>query len=344
MLRSLGLALLAVAGVADSAYAQAVIATDGPLQNAVDVPRPYAIPLPPNANPRPQWEVGMRYWWSEGSNRFDLDSSRHAPDYYGSPTSTLTYDGVTGNSLEFFMSVRNETDTFFKGFIGGGWLSGGSLDDEDYFAGQVKFSDTYSRIDGEGTFYVTLDVGQDFDVGYSGNLVISPFVGFNYWQESMSAYGVRCNRDDVGGAYCGAPGTMVVGFGTEAINNKSMWSSLRLGTEITARLLDRVTFRGDAAFLPAAYLMNEDSHYLRPDLGRTPNIEDSGTGWGYQLEGELKIDVDDNWTVGAGVRYWYAETGGISDFVNINVESDLQDFKSERFGVFGNVSYRFSTF
>jgi len=29
------------------------------------------------------------------------------------------------------MSVRNETDTFFKGFFGGGWLNGGSLDDED---------------------------------------------------------------------------------------------------------------------------------------------------------------------------------------------------------------------
>ena len=61
-LRSLGLALLASAGMADAASAQAVIEKYGPLQNAVDVPLPYAIPLPPNANPRPQWEVGTRYW------------------------------------------------------------------------------------------------------------------------------------------------------------------------------------------------------------------------------------------------------------------------------------------
>lgn len=343
-LRSLGLALLASACMADAATAQAVVEKYGPLQNAVDVPRPYAIPLPPNANPRPQWEVGTRYWWSEGSTSFDIDSSRLDPTLYGSPTSTLTYDGVTGNSLEFFMSVRNETDTFFKGFIGGGWLGGGSLDDEDFFAGQVKFSDTYSEIDGEGSLYLTLDVGQDFDVGYSGNLVISPFVGFNYWQESIDAYGARCNRDDVGGAFCGPPGSTAVPFGTKVITNKSMWSSLRLGTEVTARLFDRVTFRGDAAILPAAYLLNDDSHYLRSDLGPTPNIEDSGTGWGYQLEGELKIDVDDNWTLGAGVRYWYAETGGISEFIESRTEVDLQDFTSERFGVFGNVSYRFSTF
>ena len=135
-LRSLSLAMLATAGIADAAYGQAITETYGPLQNAVDVPRPYAIPLPPNANPRPKWEVGTRYWWSEGSTRFDIESSRLDPILYGSPTSTLTYDGVTGNSLEFFMSVRNETDTFFKGFIGGGWLGGGTLDDEDFLPGR----------------------------------------------------------------------------------------------------------------------------------------------------------------------------------------------------------------
>jgi len=103
------------------------------------------------------------------------------------------------------MSVRNETDTFFKGFFGGGWLNGGSLDDEDFFAGQVKRSDTYSEIDGEGSLYLTLDIGQDFDVGYSGNLVISPFVGFNSWQESIDAYGARCTMGVVDRRQCGFP-------------------------------------------------------------------------------------------------------------------------------------------
>ncbi|MEM7191940.1 MAG: hypothetical protein AAF405_03565 [Pseudomonadota bacterium] len=344
MLRGLSLTLLALVSIAGTANAQAVIETQGPLQNPVDVPRPYAIPLPPNANPRPQWEVGMRYWWSEGSTRFDIDSSRHNPSFYGSPTSTLDYDGVTGNSLEFYFSTRNETQTFFKGFIGGGWLNGGSLDDEDYFAGQVKFSDTFSEIEGEDTFYFTIDLGHDFEVGHSGNLVVSPFVGFNFWQESISAFGVRCNKDDVGGAFCGPPGSTPISFGSEVINNESQWSSLRLGVEVTARLLDRLSFRGDAAIVPANYLDNDDSHFFRRDLGPTPNIKDSGSGWGYQLEGELKIDVTDNWALGAGVRYWYAETGGVSDFVHINTQSDLQDFTTERFGVFGNVSYRFSTF
>ena len=135
-----------------------------------------------------------------------------------------------------------------------------------------------------------------------------------------------------------------VPFSTKVIQNQPNWASLRLGGEFRLRLWDRLSLIADAAALPVAYVWNEDSHFLRKDLGSPPNIVDRGTGWGYQVEGELKIDVDDNWTLGAGVRYWYAETGGVVDWVHFNVESDLQDFKSERFGVFGNVSYRFSTF
>jgi hypothetical protein len=110
------------------------------------------------SNPEPQWELGLRYWYSEGSTRFDINSQRQDP-FLGNPTSTLTYDGIDANSLEFVFAVRNETRTFFKGFVGGGWLDNGSLDDEDFFAGQIKFSDTYSQLDGDGMVYGTMDVG-----------------------------------------------------------------------------------------------------------------------------------------------------------------------------------------
>jgi len=333
MLRGLCLVVLAMVGFAGGAHAQ-----------VVEVPRPYAIPLPPIANPEPQWELGMRYWWSEGSTRFDINSSRRSP-IYGDPTSTLTYDGINANSLEFVFSARNETRTFTKGFVGGGWLDGGSLDDEDFFAGQVKSSDTYSKLDGDGLVYGTIDVGQDFTlINNKARVVLSPFVGFNYWQETVEGYGARCNPDDVGGAFCGPPGSIAVPFSTNVITNKASWASIRLGTEITAKLWDRLTLRGDAAIVPGAYLWNEDSHHLRADLGRTPNIEDSGTGWGYQLEGEVRLDVTQNWALGAGVRYWYAQTNGKSDFVNLDTTVELQDFTSERFGVFGNVTYSFSTY
>ncbi len=336
MLRRVCLMLLASVCIAGGARAQ-----------VVEVPRPYAIPLPPMANPEPQWELGLRYWWSEGKTRFDINSSRRSP-ILGNPTSTLTYDDIGANSLEFVWGVRNETRTFFKGFVGGGWLDGGSLDDEDFFAGQVKFSDTYSRLDGDDLVYGTIDVGQDFRLVDTGpSVVLSPFIGFNYWQEDVKAYGARCNRDDMpaGFSWCGAPGDVIVPFSTEFIRNQASWASLRLGAEIKAKLWDRLTLRGDAAILPVAYLWNEDSHYLRTDLGRRlPNVESNGTGWGYQLEGEVRLDLTQYWALGAGVRYWYAETNGKSDFVNLGVTTELKDFTSERFGVFGNVTYRFATF
>ncbi|MGH6734841.1 MAG: hypothetical protein ACRECX_02000 [Methyloceanibacter sp.] len=334
MLRGLCLVLLATACIAGGAHAQ-----------VYEVPRPYAIPLPPGANAPPQWELGLRYWWSEGSTRFDINSSKKAP-LLGNPTSTLTYDGINANALEFVWSARNETRTFAKGFVGGGWLDGGSLDDEDFFVGQIKFSDTFSRLDGDDLIYGTIDVGQDFTLveRARANLVVSPFVGINYWEETVDGYGARCNPDDVGGAFCGPAGSIAVPFSTRVITNEASWASIRLGAEIKAKLWNRLTLRGDLAIVPGAYLWNEDSHYLRTDLGRVPNIEDHGTGWGYQLEGEVRLDVTDCWALGAGVRYWYAETNGKSDFVNLGVTTKLQDFESERFGVFGNATYRFSTF
>lgn len=333
MLRAFSLVLLATACIAGGAHAQ-----------VVEVPRPYAIPLPPNANDEPQWELGIRYWWSEGKTRFDVNSSRQTP-IFGNPTSTLVYDGINANALEFVFGVRNETETFFKGFVGGGWLEGGSLDDEDFLAGQIKFSDTYSTLDGDDLIYGTIDIGQDFTLIDNGpSVVISPFVGFNYWEETVDGYGARCNADDVGGIFCGPAGSVAVPFTTRVITNKATWSSLRLGAELKAKLWNRLTLRGDAAILPVAYLWNDDSHYLRTDLGRVPNIEDSGTGWGYQLEGEVRLDLTPYWAVGAGVRYWYAETNGKSDFVNIGLTSELQDFTSDRLGVFGNLTYRFATF
>ena len=145
-------------------------------------------------------------------------------------------------------------------------------------------------LDGDDTFYGTIDVGQDFTLIDNGPfVVISPFVGINYWQETVDGFGARCNHDDVRGALCGPPGTVAVPFTTRVITNDQGWASIRLGAELKAKFWDRLTVRGDAAIVPGAYLWAEDSHYLRADLGTVPNIEDHGTGWGYQLEGEVRL-------------------------------------------------------
>lgn len=336
MLRLLAIAALAGLVLAATAWPAGA-------QQAITVPNTYPIPLPPSGEPN--FEVGLRYWQSEGSTRFSINSSELDPTL-GNPTSVLTYDGVDGFSGEFFWFARNEVDTFFKGFIGGGGLDGGSLDDEDYFIGQVKFSDTYSKIKGDSLVYGTMDIGQRFTLADGPSRVtVGPFVGVNYWQENIRSYGGRCNADDIGGLFCGGPaGFMQVPFSSRFIGNEANWSSLRLGAELKAKFWDRLSLRGDAAILPVAYVWNDDSHYLRTDLGPVPNVESSGTGWGYQLEGEVRLDITPCWAIGAGVRYWYAETDGETNFIQSNTEVELRHFESERFGVFGNVSYSFSTF
>lgn len=308
-------------------------------QGVIDVPKPYAIPLPPIAEPH--FQIGLRYWQSTGMTRFDFNSSGVNP-ILGNPTSRLRYDNMDGYAGEIFWYARNETDTFAKGFFGVGGLDGGSLDDEDYFTGQVKFSDTFSKVEGSDMIYGTIDVGQHFTLLERGpKVVVSPFVGFNFWQETVDGYGARCNPDEVGGAFCGPPGSMAVPFSTKVIENEANWASLRLGGELKLKLWDRLTLTGEGAILPVAYVWNEDSHLLRTDLGPVPNIETKGTGWGYQLEAAAHYDLSEYWSAGAGVRYWYASVDGSTDFIHIDTKVPLNNFTSERFGVYGDVSYRF---
>jgi hypothetical protein len=157
------------------------------------------IPLPPSTEPNP--ELGARYWWSEGKTGFSINSSKINPTL-GNPTSRLSYENMQGNSAELFFRATNGGNIFAKGFAGGGWLNGGSLDDEDFFAGQIKFSGTFSKIKGDSLAYVTIDLGYDFKlIDGASKLTIGPYAGFNYWGESQVAFGARCNRDDVDGVF-----------------------------------------------------------------------------------------------------------------------------------------------
>lgn len=309
--------------------------------------RASALDGPENINPQPgmiepHYEVGARYWWSEGKIQSSINSSKIDPSL-GNPTSTLTYDNVQGNAAEFVFNARTENNLFAKGFVGGGIRNNGTLEDEDFFAGQVKFSNTSSRLDGNNLVYGTLDVGKRFILSDGPTkITLGPFVGFNLWQEETEAHGLRCKPDDVGGAFCGPAGSVVVPFSTKVIGNEADWAALRLGGELQVKLYDRFTFIGDAAILPIDYLVDEDSHFLRKDLGPVPNIEDLGLGWGYQLEAAIRMSLSPSWSLGSGVRYWFAEVSdGSTKFLHINTAVELSDFTSQRFGVFSDLSYRF---
>src|SRR6266446_680191 len=91
----------------------------------------------------PGWEFegGGRYWYSWG--RFQKDLPGGANDH--SLISRLTYDKLTANTGEFFGRIDTPMNVFLKGNVGGGSLSGGHMNDEDWgIFGIVAYSNTLS--------------------------------------------------------------------------------------------------------------------------------------------------------------------------------------------------------
>ena len=222
-----------------------------------------------------------------------------------------------------------------------GWSDSGTLDDEDYLAGGIKFSDTLSQVDGDNLGYGTIDLGKTLHpFSAHPNFSLGIFLGVAVWSETANATGVVCNPDDVGGFFCGPPGAVAVEHGVDVIKNQVNWVAWRVGLEARWRVGDLVTIFGEVAALPVTALYNEDSHFLRWDLGPVPNIVHDGWGYGVMAEAGANIQVTPALTFGGGVRYWEAKTDGTAEFADV-VEVRLNELRSERFGAFADLTYKF---
>ena len=143
------------------------------------MPQPYIIPLPPTIEPN--FELGLRYWASEGdTNRVAANGGLH-------------YDNVDGNSGEFVFRAQNAAQFFGNGFVGGGGLSGGTQDSS------VGLVDTTGRAGDGSLVYGTIDIGKRFDIMESGpRFSLSPFIGLNIFQEKITGFAgnVKALSDD----------------------------------------------------------------------------------------------------------------------------------------------------
>jgi hypothetical protein len=275
------------------------------------------------------WELGGRYWWSTGKTQWSHNAQGVAPSF-GNPTSVLVYDNLRANSLEFYGAKRFESRWFIAGNLGLGRIHSGKLTDTDYNAGQTKASESTSSVD-EGTLgYLTFDGGFDFVRGYRSSLGV--IAGINLWNESI----------DVNGASFSVPaGSAPISSGTKVITNDARWTSFRLGLAGRLQLGDRFNLSGTVAAVPYSRLNNDDSHYLRTDLGSTPNIKMTANGYGVQMEGEARYTVGRKWDIGLGLRYWKlkATSGDISFGGSPNLP--LTNFESTRYGATLSVIKRF---
>lgn len=277
----------------------------------------------------PGWEteVGLRYWYSSG-NFQTTNSQSNTPN---SPAgSNLSYNGMTGHSGEIFGRIDSPYNVFFKGFVGAGGITNGSMYDEDWGLGKelaganpIGYALTQSNIGGSLS-YLTADVG--YNVLRGPDHKIGLFVGYNRYQMSLNTTGLT---DLVNNGGATTPGNVL------GISDNSTWQSLRLG--LSAQVWPRQRFRVDAdlAYLPYVSLNGMDSHWLR-----SAYFPVNGTGNGVQGELILSYYVTDAFSVGVGGRYWSMWTNSATYSFG-GYEYVTQS--ANRYGVFLQGAYRFGS-
>ena len=269
-----------------------------------------------------QWELGTRYWLSESTTTRSHNAQGLVP-FLGNPTSILTYEDLAAHALELHAQRRFDNGWFVKGNVGMGSIKHGTFDDEDFFAGQVKFSDSTSAVKGNTLRYATIDIGHELWRGHRGFAGL--FVGFHYWAERLDAFGATFT---VGGVPTIPDSELVVTTDTR-------WHALRVGLTSTAALSARTRLTVDAALVPYAKVRDEDSHWLRQDpgdLGTAPNIFIDGRGYGMEIDLEWRHELREAWEITAGIRYWLLiARDGTREAVGVGVP--LRELESQRGGI-----------
>ena len=262
------------------------------------------------------WEAGVRYWWSQGKTQWNHNAQSVDPTL-GNPTSVLIYDRLYAHSLEFHGAKRWHQGWFITGNAGLGQIYKGSVNDSDYNAGQVKFSETNSSINEGQLGYLTLDGGYDV-LRFPGGSTLGLFGGLQYWTETVEARGLSgsSNRGN----------DVLVG------TNEVRWTSLRTGVALRSQFGEKVRLVAQLAAVPVTWMTNDDSHHLRKDLGPTPNITMEGTGYGVQFDAELRYAIYKLMELGVGARYWKLKASGDITFGG-RTTLPLNELESTRYGL-----------
>jgi hypothetical protein len=272
----------------------------------------------------------LRYWYGFGSTKKNLYASSR-----DELISRLSYTGLRSHSLEIFSRVDHaSTGLFWKGYAGGGLLTGGSLQDEDFPPFVVPYSSTDSTLQNQTMGYISVDFGGALLRG--PDFRIDGFIGYHYLHQRLKAFG--CQQTASNPLICagGIPDSVAV------IVEDDTWQALRLGLSADFPVADRWRLNLEAAYLPYVWLSGSDNHLLRPDLP-VPILQD-GHSWGYQLEALLSYKWDNAISIGVGGRYWHLESKGTAHFEDLGGVPQPLDFKANIYGAFVQGTYRFGPF
>jgi hypothetical protein len=161
----------------------ATSATAAELPTAPDIWQPVFTP-----KLYPQWEIniGGRYFFSSGRTQTSLFGVVDAPPIL---VSRLTWTGLQAQAGEIFGRVDHLYSGFFiKGFAGGGAITRGNLQDEDF---PTPFFFPYSSTNSEQRdgrlAYATLDFGWATNI--LDGVKVGFFAGYSYNYERVNAFG-----------------------------------------------------------------------------------------------------------------------------------------------------------
>lgn len=292
---------------------------------------PPATWQPPPVPPIPQWtgEFGGRYWFSSGRTQFDLYD----------PTGTvalsrLTYTGLQAQSGEAFGRLEHLTGFFIKGYAGGGAITTGNLQDEDFPPAVVPYSSTSSDQRDGRLAYATIDAGWT----WRGDLSkLGFFLGYNYFHELVNAVG--CTQTASNPLVCNPtlPASVL------GITDEWNWNAIRLGFNGQWRFWGGFAFDLDFAWLPHAWLDASDTHWQRVPSFTVP--ESGGSSFSsVQIDALLRYQFVNGFALGVGVRYWKLDTGFAQAFFNESSLGGLPQtisLHSELWGPFIQASYKF---
>ncbi len=285
-----------------------------------------------NAKPISQWEYefGARYFPSSGKTKINL-----LDPFTGGLVSRLTFSNLTAHSGELFGKVEHLSGLFFKGYVGGGAVTGGKLQDEDFvppFLGLYSSTDSQQR-DGK-LIYGTFDAGYEWR---SENLRLGFFLGYFHYSERLNTFG--CVQTAGNPFFCNPP----VPSSVNGLSSDATWNAVRLGGNTTWIFGNGLSLMTEFAWLPYARLSASDFHFLRDDLPK-PVSESAVAVFNVQLEAILNYQFSPNFAVGLGARYWRIGSDGTSgerDLSFAGLPTQMINFRTERYGGFVQASYKF---
>lgn len=258
------------------------------------------------------FELGVRYWYSWGAQRFNVGSS------------TLSDDDHASSAEGHFRIDDASTKTYAKGLGGMAFRIDGSASDNSLGTVGTPVTDGHIA-------YAGGDFGYSWLGDSKSDVTFGPFAGYMYWNDSPNLgranYTTGTSTADFTYDAAGS-GNHIFGPG-DSQENQIEVNMLRLGFSGKANLGSMFDISGEVAAVPYANLSGTLGAFGVPvssDANFTQIQASAATinGWGYGAMAEALVGFHPtrNLTFRVGGRAWYLQGQADTTFNTVTVTND----------------------